>query len=167
VGDEGKNAVSGVLEVAGVVGFDGASVGGQVKANQAGSLVDYNVGAQLEKSKFIATVLTESKGDVIRIAYYHKVTEVLNLGVELLSDEFDRLSKSSDPRRRVISIGDEYQLDVDTLVKAKVNNYGEVSAVVEHRLPNAGVVVAAAAQFKAEGIRLNPDKFGLAVTWGE
>jgi len=169
LGDEGKG-VAAVAEGAGVIGFDGLSVGGQVKLNfqQAQSISDYNVGAQYERKDFTATLLTENQGDVIRFSWFHKVSKDYNLGVELISDEFDHLSKPSEPRRRVISLASDFQLDVDTLIKAKANNFGEVSAVVEHRLTNPQVVLSAAAQFKAEGsARLSPDKFGLSVSFGE
>jgi voltage-dependent anion channel protein 2 len=169
LGDEGKG-VAAVAEAAGVIGFDGLSVGGQVKLNfqQAQSIADYNVGAQYERKDFTATLLTENQGDVIRFSWFHKVSKDYNLGVELISDEFDHLSKPSEPRRRVISLASDFQLDVDTLIKAKANNFGEVSAVVEHRLSNPAVVLSAAAQFKAEGsTRLSPDKFGLSVSFGE
>jgi hypothetical protein len=169
LGDEGKG-VSAVAEAAGVIGFDGLSVGGQIKLklDQAQSISDYNVGAQYERKDFIATLLTENQGDVIRFSWFHKVSKDYNLGVELVSDEFDHLSKPTDPRRRVINLASEFQLDVDTLVKGKANNFGEVSAAIEHRLSNPALVIGAAAQFKAEGSsRLTPEKFGLSVSLGE
>jgi hypothetical protein len=169
LGDEGKGA-SAVAEAAGVIGFEGLSVGGQIKVkiDQAQNISDYNVGAQYERKDFIATLLTENQGDVIRFSWFHKVTRDYNLGVELVSDEFDHLSKPTDPRRRVINLCSDFQLDADTLVKAKANNFGEVSAAIEHRLSNPAVLVGAAAQFKAEGSsRLTPEKFGLSISLGE
>jgi len=169
LGDEGKG-VSAVAEAAGVLGFEGLSVGGQIKLklDQAQSISDYNVGAQYERKDFVATLLTENQGDVIRFSWFHNVSKDYNLGVELVSDEFDHLSKPTDPRRRLINIASEFQVDADTVVKAKANNYGEVSAAVEHRLANPAVVVGAAAQFKAEGSsRFTAEKFGLSFSFGE
>jgi len=169
LGDEGKG-VSAVAEGAAVIGFEGLSVGGQIKLrlDQVQNISDYNVGAQYERKDFIATLLTENQGDVIRFSWFHKLSKDYNLGVELVSDEFDHLSKPTDPRRRLINIASEFQLDGDTLVKAKANNFGEISAAVEHRLSNPAVVVGAAAQFKAEGSsRLTPEKFGLSLAFGD
>jgi voltage-dependent anion channel protein 2 len=170
VGDEGKGLAA-LAEATGVIGFDGLSVGGQLKLkldNAAQSIADYNVGAQYEHKEFTATLLTESQGDVIRFSWFHKVSKDYNLGVELISDEFDHLSKPTDPRRRVLNIASDFQLDIDTLVKAKANNFGEISAVVEHRLTNPALIVAAAAQFKAQGSsRLTPEQFGLSLAFGE
>jgi voltage-dependent anion channel protein 2 len=169
-GDEGKG-LSAAAEAAGVIGFDGLSVGGQIKLKleQAGQHIsDYNVGAQYDAKDFTATLLTENQGEVIRFSWFHKVSKDYNLGAELISDEFDHLSKPTDPRRRVLNICSDFQLDVDTLVKAKANNFGEISAVVEHRLANPAVVVAAAAQFKAHGSsRLTPEQFGMSLSFGE
>jgi voltage-dependent anion channel protein 2 len=168
LGDDGKG-LSAIVEDAVVVGFDGLSVGGQVKLNpqNAQILQDYNVGAQWERKDFIATLLTEFQGDVIKLSWFHKVSKDSNLGVEFISDDFDHLAKPSDPRKRLINIASDYQLDPDTLVKAKANNFGEVSAVVEHRL-GPQLQVGAAAQFKVEGSsRLAPEKFGISVTLGE
>jgi len=169
LGDEGKG-ISAVAEAAGVIAFEGLSVGGQIKLrlDQAQNISDYNVGAQYERKDFIATLLTENQGDVIRFSWFHKVSKDYNLGVELVSDEFDHLSKPTDPRRRLLHIASEFQLDGETLVKAKANNFGEISAAVEHRLSNPAVVVGAAAQFKAEGSsRLTPEKFGVSLAFGE
>jgi voltage-dependent anion channel protein 2 len=167
LGDDGKS-VAAVAEVAGVVGMDGVAVGGQVKVSQQGSLLDYNVGAQYEKSSFVATVKTEHQGDVIRLSFYHAVRSDLKWGAEILSDEYDRLSKPAEARRRVISVAEEFQVDGDTLLKARLNNFGEIGTVVEHRLHNPNVVVGAAAQFKADGsARVTPDKFGLTLSIGE
>jgi voltage-dependent anion channel protein 2 len=171
VGDEGKGGAAAGVEAAGVIGFDGLSVGGQIKLkldNSQQNVSDYNVGAQYEHKDFVATLLTEFQGDVLRFSWFHRVGKDYNLGAELISDEFDHLAKPTDPRRRVLTLASEYQVDIDTLVKAKVNNFGEISAVVEHRLSNPNVIVGAAAQFKAEGSsRLTASQFGLSVSFGE
>jgi len=170
VGDEGKGP-AGLAEAAGVIGLEGFSVGLQAKAKldqSAQSIADYNVGAQHEFQDFTGTLLTESQGEVIRFSVFHKVSKDYNWGFELISDENDHLAKSSDPRRRVLNIASEFQLDENILVKAKANHFGEISAVVEHRLSNPQMVVAAAAQFKAEGSsRLTPEKFGISVSFGD
>jgi len=167
LGDDGKSYAA-VAEAAAVVGMDGVAVGGQVKVSQHGSLLDYNVGAQYEKSNFTGTVKTEHQGDVIRLSFYHKIRSDLKWGAEIVSDEYDRLAKPAEARRRVISVAEEFQVDGDTLVKARLNNFGEIGAVIEHRLHNPDVVVGAAAQFKADGsARVTPDKFGLTLSIGE
>jgi len=170
LGDEGKG-LSAVTEGSVVVGFDGLSVGGQAKLNlhhPSNPLQDYNVGAQYERKDFVATLLTEYQGDVIRLSWFHRVSRDQNLGVELISDDFDKLAKPSDPRRRVVAVATDYQVDPATLIKARANNYGEVAAVVEHRLSNPNVLVGAAAQFKASGSsKFAPEKFGVTVTLGE
>jgi voltage-dependent anion channel protein 2 len=170
VGDDGKGLTA-VTEGSVVVGFDGLSVGGQAKLNlhhPSNPIQDYNVGAQYERKDFVATLLTEFQGDVIRLSWFHRVSRDQNLGVELISDDFDKLAKASDPRRRVVAVATDFQVDPVTLVKARANNYGEVAAVVEHRLSNPNVLVGAAAQFKASGSsKFAPEKFGVTVSLGD
>jgi len=170
LGDEGKG-LSAVTEGSVVVGFDGLSVGGQAKLNlqhPSNPIQDYNVGAQYDRKDFVATLLTEYQGDVIRLSWFHRVSRDQNLGVELISDDFDKLSKPSDPRRRVVAVASDFQIDPVTLIKARANNYGEVAAVIEHRLSNPNILLSAAAQFKASGSsKFAPEKFGVTIGLGE
>jgi len=170
LGDEGKG-LSAVTEGSLVVGFDGLCVGGQAKLNlhhPSHPIQDYNVGAQYAYKDIIATLLTEYQGDVVRLSYFHQVSRNQNLGVELICDDFDKLSKPSDPHRRVLAVASEFQVDPVTLVKARANNYGEVAAVVEHRLSNPNITIGAAAQFKASGSsKFAPEKFGVTLTLGD
>jgi hypothetical protein len=167
---ESNNATAAVIEVAEVIGFEGVSVGGQVKLrpDQAEPLQDYNVGAQWEKKNFTAALTSEYQGDVIRASWYHTVNATLVLGAEIISDEYDRLAKPEDPRRRVLNFVSQYQIDVDTLAKLRANQYGEVGAVIEHRLANPKVLIGAAAQYKLKGTSsFVADKFGLSVSLGD
>jgi len=170
LGDEGKGLAV-ATEGSVVVGFDGLSVGGQAKLNlhhPSNPIQDYNVGAQFAHKDFVATLLTEYQGDVVRCSWFHQVSRDQNLGVEFICDDFDKLSKPSDPRRRVVAVASEFQVDPVTLIKARANNYGEVAAVVEHRLSNPNILLTAAAQFKATGSsKFAPEKFGVTVALGE
>jgi len=172
VGEDAKGAIGAAVEVTDVIsGFDGLSVGGQGKIaiDQAGhSFDDYNLGVQYERPNFIATLITEWKAEVIRFSWFHKVNKDYTLGVEAISDEKDHLSPASNPRRVVLTLASEFQLDLDTAIKAKANNYGEISTAVEHRLSNPALTLQAAAQFKATGTsKLVSEKFGLGVFFGE
>jgi len=147
--------------VSGAIGADGATVGGQVKA-PLDAIADYtfNLGAQYDFKNFSLSLLTEKQTDVLKLSWFHKASRTHTLGVELVSDD----SKSA-ARPRVLNFASEYQVDVDTLVKFRANNYGELGAVVEHQL-GAALTVGAAAQFVAKGSSgLRSDKFGLNVSF--
>jgi len=172
VGEDAKGAVGSAIEVADVIsGIDGLSVGGQVKfgLDQASqSIEDYNLGVQYEQKGFTATLLTEYKAEVVRFSWFHKVNNNYSVGAEVISDELDHLAPPSNPRRKVLTLASEFQLDNDTQIKAKANNYGEVSTVIEHRLSNPSFLLTAAAQFKAVGSsKLTTDKFGIGLSFGE
>jgi len=164
--DNGHNGAA--AEAAGVIGFDGISVGGQAKYKVGDQGFEGNVASQYEHKDFTATMISEFQGDVLRFSWFHKVSAAYQLGVEILSDEFDHVSKPDDARRKVLTLASQYQLDADTIVKARGNNFGELGAAIQHRLANPLVQIGAAAQFKAKGTsKIAADKFGLALTFGD
>jgi len=174
VGTDSKGVSGANVEVNAVLGagVEGLSVGGQVKfaLDQAAQTVsDYNLGVQYEKDNFVASLLTEKQAQVIKFSWFHKVCKDYQLGAEIISDENGKLTeKGAEPRPVVLSLASQFQLDVDTLVKAKANNFGELAAVVEHRLSNPALVVGAAAQFKAKGFsKFATEKFGLSLAFGD
>jgi len=176
VGEEAKKdkkddpALSSTVSVAGTIGWEGLSVGGQVlfKVDKDQNLQDYNVGAQYETEGFTGALLTEAQGDVVRASWLHNVSKSHTLGVEFVSDEFDRLSKPAEPRRKILNFASEYKLDGFTSVKLRLSNSGEVAAAVEHRLVNPKVAVNFSTQWKVKGTSsYKAEKFGLGLTVGE
>jgi len=163
-------ALTSTVSVAGTVGWEGLSVGGQLlfKVDKDQNLQDYNVGAQYDTEGFTAAVTTESQGDVFRTSILHNVTKSHTLGVEFVSDEFDRLSKPAEPHRKILNVASEYKLDVATTVKLRLSNLGEVSSAVEHRLLNPKVAVNFSTQWKVKGLSSHKaEKFGLGFVIGE
>jgi hypothetical protein len=156
------NKIDGEVELTGSAGADGASVGGQFKA-PVDALANYHVnfGAQYDYKGFTLSLLTEKQTDIIKLSWFHKASRSHALGVELVSDE------SKDAKRpRVMSFASEYQVDVDTLVKFRANNYGELATVVEHQIYGPSLTVAAAVEFIAKGSSsLRSDKFGVSVAF--
>jgi len=100
-------------------------------------------------------VRSADKAEKITASYFQKVSNDLQVGATV---DFGK--------NRVLTIGDEYQLDADTTLKAKANTQGVVSAVVEHRLANPKLQFGVAASFNAlNGVVA--DQFGLSVTFGD
>jgi len=166
VGSVGGN-VGAAIEVAEVIGFDGLSVGASLKLrpDQQDIIQDYNIGLQWEKQNVTATVYSEKETEVIHGNWYHKVNNDLTLGAEFVSDEDNRLTAD---RPRIVNFVSEYQLNLDTTTKFKANQFGEVAAVVEHRLQNPRIQIGVAAQYKVKGYSsFTADKFGLSFTVGD
>jgi len=95
------------------------------------------------------------------------VSPTHTLGVEFVSDEFDRLSKPAEPRRKVLNLGSEYKLDNFTTIKVRLSNSGEVATAVEHRFVSPRGAVNFSSQWKAKGTSsFKAEKFGIGFTLG-
>jgi len=146
------------VEGTAVVGLEGLSFGGQAKFDVSGDneVEDFNAAVEYTQDDFTATVQSAEKAERITASYFQKVSNDLQVGATV------DFGKSG----RILTIGDEYQLDADTTLKAKANTQGVVSAVVEHRLANPKLQFGVAASFNAlNGVVA--DQFGLSVTFGD
>jgi len=143
-----------------VVGHEGLALGGQAKLDVSGDneLEDFNAGVEYTQEDFTATIQTGDKTEKITASYFQKVSADLQVGASV------DFSKGG----RVLTLGDEYQLDADTTLKGKLNTKGVVSAVVEHRLANPKLQFGVAASFNAfNGAPVVADQFGLTLTFGD
>lgn len=65
-----------------------------------------------------------NKGDSLTASYYHIVNPVHAVGAEV--------SHSFSTNENTITVGSQHVLDPLTTVKARANNFGRVSALVQH-----------------------------------
>jgi len=143
-----------------VMGFEGLSFGGAVKldVSNENDLEDFNAGLEYSQDDFTATIQSTEKAEKITASYFQKVSPELQVGAAV---DFGKGG-------RVLTIGDEYQLDADTSLKGKANTKGIVSAVVEHRLANPKLQFGVAASFNAfNNAPVVADQFGLTLTFGD
>jgi len=156
--DVAKDSTAG--EVAGVVGYDGMSVGGQVKYDiTRQALADFNAGAEYAGSDFTATVKTTEQANKISTSYIHKYNSDLSLGANF---EYDIESG-----KRVFTVGDSYKVDAQIATKFKINTLGVLGAVLEHKLRNPNIKTVFSAEFNAKQASTVPEKFGLAFHFGD
>jgi hypothetical protein len=161
------DATTAVVEATAVVGFEGLSVGGQLAfdvSQSAQKVSDINVGAEYTRDDSTFTLLTEKKGDVIRGSLHHLIRPNYQVGFQ-----FDYSPRAEDVKKqRVFTAGTEYQLDVDTTVKAKVDTTGVIQTAISHNLQNPSLQLAMAASFTRKSADcLSADKFGLSLTFGD
>jgi len=154
-----------LLAGAAVIGFDGLSVGGEVKVDTdtiSKDVDDYNVGAQYEGSDYTATLRTTTQGSVLVAQYWHKVP-----GDVQVAGEFTTKLDGSDDGR-AFGLATEYKVDAATIVKLKGSTTKVVTAAVEHRLANPRVQIGAAAAWNLDGFKaLSPKDFGVSLTFGD
>jgi len=152
-----------VLSGSGVIGFDGLSVGGEVKVDTASfsDVDDYNVGAQYDGGDYTVTAKTTDKLKNLGLQYIHKVNSDVQVGGALSA----ALDGSSD---RSFGVASEYKVDASTVVKVRADTKKVVAVAVEHRLANPRVQLGVASSWGIVGFSApNPKDFGISLTFGD
>lgn len=161
ISDKAPNSPGVDITASGVIGFQGLSVGGAVAVDAAGSkLNDYNLGVQYQTKEFTGSLRTADSADTINASWYHVVNNNQNLGVEFSTNPFRGT--------KLLTLATEYQVDVDTTVKGKLNSAGVLAAAVEHRLQNPRLKYNVAAEFNVAGAGIpKASRFGLGMEFGQ
>lgn len=74
----------------------------------------------------VLTIYRNDKGDALTASYYHLVSPLSNTAVGA------ELSHSFSSNENTLTIGTQHALDPLTSVKARVNNYGRASGLIQH-----------------------------------
>jgi voltage-dependent anion channel protein 2 len=114
--------------IAGVVGYEGFSVGLQSKFSR-GALSAVNGTAAYTTNDYVFTLFGHFKSNRIGVSYFHKVTPNASAGFDATFD----LDKAQAPPSK-LTVGGSYQLDVDTTVKGKLDTDGQLSFSYAQRL---------------------------------
>jgi hypothetical protein len=159
-----------VLSGAGVIGFDGLSVGGEVKLDgqTRSEIDDYNVGAEYAHGDVVGTIKTENKGEKLTASFHQKVSGDQNVGAALTL----ALDGSDD---RTFKLGSEYKVDEATNFKVKgeaqfksTGTEGVAAGVIEHRLKNPSLLFALSSSYKVRDVKTYvPADFGISLTFGD
>jgi hypothetical protein len=160
-----------VLTGAVVIGFDGLSVGGEVKFDTdskareeaKSEIEDYNVGAEYAATDFTGTLKTSEQGNVLTASYIHKVSGDLTVG-----GEFKTKLDGSDEGRG-LSVASEFKVDANTSVKLRGDTSKTAVVAVEHRLANPRVLIGAASKWGIDKdfSAPKPKDFGITFTFGD
>jgi len=157
------------VAVAGTVGFEGLTVGGElkVKVDNDYQSEDRNVAAQYQhESGLTATLTTEKKGDVLRGAAVYTPSKDYSVGLEFVSDELDNLP--TQPLKKLLNVVAQYEVDASTTSKFRWSNSGDLGFALEHRLRNPQLALLFSSQFKTKGTYdFRADKFGVGLTFGD
>ncbi|RWR87981.1 mitochondrial outer membrane protein porin of-like protein [Cinnamomum micranthum f. kanehirae] len=116
-----------VVNFSGVVGSNTLSLGADLSFDTAtGNFTKYNAGLSFTNADLIAALTLNDKGDTLRASYYHTVSPLTNTAVGA------ELSHSFSSNDNTLTIGTQHALDPLTTVKARLNNYGKASALIQH-----------------------------------
>ncbi|KAF2316238.1 hypothetical protein GH714_041579 [Hevea brasiliensis] len=114
-----------IVNFSGVIGTNVASLGTDLSFDtQTGNFTKCNAGLSYSNADLIASLTLNDKGDSLKASYYHIVNPAHTVGAEV--------SHSFSTNENTITVGSQHALDPLTTVKARVNNLGRVSALIQH-----------------------------------
>jgi len=153
-----------LLHAAAVVGFDGLSIGGEVKVDpqHAKQLEDYGGAVQYDKNDYSVTVKSVDRCNGLQALGLYKLNADHNVGVSV-----NKAFSGSDDD--AFALGTEYKLDAVTKIKAKGDTKGIVSGVLETRLRNPNVLVNFATSVDAGNLKsgVAAKDFGVSFMFGD
>ncbi|KAJ4711275.1 Mitochondrial outer membrane protein porin [Melia azedarach] len=116
-----------LVNFSGVIGNNSVSLGTDLSFDTAtGNFTKFNAGLSYSHTDLIAALTLNDKGDTLNASYYHIVSPLTNTAVGA------ELTHSFSNNDNTLTIGTQHALDPLTTVKARVNNYGKASALIQH-----------------------------------
>ncbi|KAF3775908.1 hypothetical protein EJ110_NYTH35846 [Nymphaea thermarum] len=117
-----------IVKFSGVLGSSAVALGTDVAFDTAtGNFTMYNGGLSYSNADLIASLNLNDKGDTLVASYIQSVSPLTSttIGAEL--------SHSFSNNESTLTIGTQHALDPLTLVKARLNNYGKASVLIQHQ----------------------------------
>ncbi|XAR71227.1 hypothetical protein NMG60_11028395 [Bertholletia excelsa] len=145
-----------IVNFSGVVGTNVVALGTDVSFDtKTGNFTKCNAGFSFSNADLIASLTLNDKGDSLNASYYHTVSPLTNTAVGA------EVTHSFSTNENTITIGTQHALDPLTTVKARVNNYGKASALIQHEWrPRSLFTISGEVDTKAID---KSAKFGLAL----
>ncbi|PSS30443.1 Eukaryotic porin/Tom40 protein [Actinidia chinensis var. chinensis] len=145
-----------IINFSGVVGTNVVGLGTDVSFDtKTGCFTKCNTGLSFCNADLIASLTVNDKGDTLNASYYHTVSPLTNTAVG------GEISHSFSTNENTITVGTQHSLDPLTMVKARVNNFGKASALLQHQWrPRSLFTISGEVDTKAID---KSAKFGLAL----
>ncbi|TKY50296.1 Outer plastidial membrane protein porin [Spatholobus suberectus] len=116
-----------IVNFSGVVGTNVLALGTDLSFDtKIGELTKFNAGLNFTKDDLITSLTVNDKGDALNASYYHVVNHLTNTAVG--AEVTHRFSTNEN----TLTLGTQHTLDPLTTVKARVNNFGKASALIQH-----------------------------------
>lgn len=116
-----------IVNFSGVIGNSTIALGTDLSFDTAsGNFTKCNAGLNYTNADLIASLNVNNKGDTLSASYYHIISPLTNTAVGA------ELNHSISSNENTLQFGTQHALDPLTLVKARVNNYGKASALIQH-----------------------------------
>ncbi|XP_052191271.1 mitochondrial outer membrane protein porin of 34 kDa [Diospyros lotus] len=115
------------VNVSGVVGSNILALGTDVSFDsKTGNFTKCNAGISFTNADLIAALNLNDKGDTLSASYYHTVRPMTNTAVGV------EVNHSFSTNVNTITFGTQHALDPLTTVKARINNFGKASALIQN-----------------------------------
>ncbi|CAM0954294.1 unnamed protein product [Alopecurus aequalis] len=143
-----------LVNFSGVVGTKAVAFGIDVAFDTAsGDFTKYNAGVSHTNQDLTASLNLNNKGDILAASYYHQVHGTTAVGAEI--------AHTFSSNKNTVTMGAQHELDPLTTVKARFNNFGIASALLQHAWrPKSLITFSTEVDTKA--MEKSP-KFGLAL----
>ncbi|KAH6763486.1 voltage dependent anion channel 1 [Perilla frutescens var. hirtella] len=145
-----------IVNLSAVLGSNTLALGSDLSFDtKEGAFTKCNFGASFTNTDLIAALTLNDKGDSLSASYYHIVSPLTNTAVGA------EVTHSFSSNENTITVGTLHQLDPLTTVKARVNNFGKASALIQHEWrPKSLVTISTEVDTKSVD---KSAKFGLAL----
>ncbi|KAK9741170.1 hypothetical protein RND81_03G086900 [Saponaria officinalis] len=144
------------VNFSGVIGTDFLALGSDVSFDtKTRNFTKCNAAMSFANADLIAALTLDNKGDVLKGSFYHLVHPVTKLAVGA------EMSHTFSTNNNTVIIGAQRIIDSRTIMKARIDNLGKTSAVIQHEWrPKSFVTVCAEVDTRAIE---KSAKFGLTV----
>ncbi|EYU28705.1 hypothetical protein ABFS82_12G106600 [Erythranthe guttata] len=116
-----------IVNFSGVAGNHTFAFGTDVSFDtETGNFIKSNAALSFTTADLVASLGLSDKGETVTASYFHTVSPLTNtaVGAEMVH--------SFSTNENTLTIGTQHLLDPLTAVKARVNNYGKASALIQH-----------------------------------
>ncbi|CAK9226889.1 unnamed protein product [Sphagnum troendelagicum] len=145
-----------IVEASGTIGKDGLALGGEMAFDpELGRFTKYNAAIGIAKKDFNASLILFDKGDVLKASYSHTMNPMTKTTIAAeIGHTFSR-------NENTMIVGGLYEFDMSTIIKARLNNFGQIGALVQYEWrPKSTITFTGEVDTKALE---NSAKIGLAL----
>ncbi|KAL3643925.1 Voltage-dependent anion-selective channel protein 1 [Castilleja foliolosa] len=145
-----------IVNFSGALGNNYLALGSDLSYDtKEGAFTKCNFGASFTNADLIAALTLNDKGDTLSASYYHIVNPLTNTAVGA------EVTHNFSSNENTITVGTQHTLDPLTTVKARANNFGKASALIQHEWrPKSLITLSSEVDTKSID---KSAKFGLAL----
>ncbi|ESW32902.1 hypothetical protein PHAVU_001G027200 [Phaseolus vulgaris] len=144
------------IDFSGTMGTPSIAFGAETSySTSLGKFTKYNAGLCLKMPSSSASVILGDKGDSMKVSYLNQL-ERLNGGAVV-----GEISRRFSTNENTLTVGCSYVVDSQTVLKAKLNNHGNLGALLQHELTRKSFLTISGA-FETKDLDKNP-KFGFSL----